>query len=168
MEEHFTKILEELGLDLQDPSLARTPKRLAKMYKEEIFTGLQPDNFPKVSLFETDSPLEIQVKDISFVSFCEHHFLPIFGKATITYTPKGKILGLSSIHEIVHFYAKRPQLQERLTQQIGECFERYLETPDVKVEIEGEHSCVRARGVLDQSSTMKTCYVPSRLSSLIT
>lgn len=153
IEEHFGKILQELGLDL-----AETPGRIAKMYREEIFTGLRPENFPKISLFDATSRQKITVKNISFVSFCEHHFLPMFGKALISYIPNKKILGLSTIHEIVHYFSKRPQLQERLTEEIGRSLQKILETEEVFVEIEAEHSCVRARGVFDQNSTLVTCY----------
>ena len=162
IEEHFAKILEELGLDLEG-----TAKRIAKMYREEIFTGLIPDNFPKISLFDAPSNQEITIKNISFVSFCEHHFLPMYGKATISYIPNEQILGLSTIHEIVRYFAKRPQLQERLTEQIAQCLKETLKTEDIFVEIEAEHSCVRARGIEDQESTMVTTHAFSCFKSRI-
>ncbi len=173
IEEHIAKILEELGLDLREPGLAETPARIAKMYREEIFTGLIPSNFPSISLFDAPSTQEISIKNISFVSFCEHHFLPFFGKATITYMPHKKILGLSTIHQIVHYFAKRPQLQERLTEQIAQNLKKILETEDLRIDIEAEHSCVRARGVYDQASTLVTTltsghYAFSRLSKRMT
>ena len=151
IEEHLQNVFDELGL-----TLPGTAKRIAKMYQEEIFTGLVPDNAPKISLFTAPSLQEIQVKGIRFVSFCEHHLLPMFGKADISYIPNGSIMGLSTIHEVVHFFAKRPQLQERLTTQIGQFLQKHLKTDQITVEIEAEHSCVRARNILDSESIMVT------------
>ena len=154
IEEHFRAIMELLGLDLTDPSLAKTPARIAKMYSQEIFTGLNA-SFPKIATIASTSSQQITIRDISFVSFCAHHFLPMFGKATISYTPNGKILGLSTFHQIVHHFAKRPQLQERLTDEIAHALGRILET-EMTVKITAEHGCVRARGVEDQNSYMET------------
>lgn len=159
VEKHFEKIFAELGLELPG-----TAERMAKMYREEIFAGLVPDNFPKVSLFEAPSPMEITVRDIQFVSYCEHHLLPLFGKATISYIPNQFIMGLSTIHEIVHYFAKRPQLQERLTVQIAETLAKHLQTEELFVEIEAEHSCVRARGVKDTDSQMVTRFHVSKVA----
>ncbi|MCP5469426.1 MAG: GTP cyclohydrolase I [Chlamydiales bacterium] len=155
IEYHFAKIMELLGLDLNDPSLAKTPARVAKMYEEEVFTGLVPDNFPDISLIPWESTQEITVHDISFVSFCEHHFLPMYGKTTVSYVPNGSILGLGTIHQVVHHFANRPQLQERLTDQIARTLANALST-EVVVNVIAEHSCVRARGVRDKNSLFET------------
>lgn len=143
VEAKFQEILEILGMDLSHPSLTKTPARLARLYIEEIFSGLDPANFPEVSFYhESLPPGEMIVyKEMTFVSFCEHHLVPFEGKASIGYIPKDKILGLSKLHEIVRYFAKRPQLQERLTAQIADCLVGLLETPDVAVWITARHFC---------------------------
>jgi GTP cyclohydrolase IA len=157
------EILEILGLDLNNPSLSKTPQRIAKMYVDEIFSGLNPENFPRLSFQEEDIPKElILVKNISFVSFCEHHFVPIVGKAHVAYVPQKKLLGLSKIHRIVHFFSKRPQLQERLTAQIAHSLMTLLEIEDVAVLLQAFHFCVMARGVEDMTAEMETHVLKGR------
>lgn len=149
--------MEILGLDLSDPSLAKTPARIAKMYAEEIFWGLDHNNFPQLTFQKEETPNELVViKNISFVSFCEHHFVPIVGKAHVAYYPEGKIMGLSKVHQIVRYFAKRPQLQERLTQQIADTLSEALETEEIGVSIQAVHFCVIARGVEDHSAEVET------------
>lgn len=151
------EILEILGLDLSDPTLAKTPDRIAKMYVDEIFWGLDPENFPETTLHKECLPEEsVYIKKISFVSFCEHHFVPMIGSVNIAYIPKKHLLGFSKIHRIVHYFAARPQLQERLTAQIADCLSTILETEDVAVSIEAKHFCVLARGVKDASGDAET------------
>jgi GTP cyclohydrolase IA len=155
--EKMREILIILGLDISDPSLADTPHRIAKMYVDEIFSGLEAANFPKMTFQEENIPHElVLIKTISFVSFCEHHFVPIVGKAHIAYYPKKRLLGLSKIPRIVRFFAARPQLQERLTGQISESLVSILETNDVAVSLRGFHFCVLARGVEDLTAEMET------------
>lgn len=155
--EKMGEILTLLGLDLTDPSLAETPHRIAKMYVDEVFVGLNPDNFPEMTFQEEEIPSElILVKNISFVSFCEHHFVPFAGKAHIAYFPHKRFLGLSKIPRIVHHFAKRPQLQERLTAQIADSLSTLLETDDVAVSLQAQHFCVMARGVEDCNAEMET------------
>lgn len=157
IEVHMRGIMETLGLDLSDPSLAATPARVARMYVDEVFSGLEPDTFPRPSFQKERLPKElILVKNISFVSFCEHHFVPIVGKAHVAYYPSHMILGLSKIPRIVRHFAKRPQVQERLTAQIAESLEKILDTPDVAVAIQATHFCVLARGVEDATAQMET------------
>jgi GTP cyclohydrolase IA len=161
--EKMQEILMVLGLDLSDTSLAETPNRIAKMYVDEIFSGLDPEKFPKLAFQEENLPDElILVKNISFVSFCEHHFVPIVGKAHIAYLPKKRILGLSKIPRLVRYFAKRPQLQERLTAQIAESFSSLLETDDVAVALKAIHFCVIARGVEDMTAEMETHVLKGR------
>jgi len=151
IETHFRKIMEALGLDLSNPSLQKTPARVAKMYVEELFVGLEPDSFPKISLFPYDGePGSIISFDaIRFSSMCEHHFLPMRGFAWIRYIPRKKILGLSKVHRIVRYFAARPQLQERMGQQIADSLSHHLETPDVSVQLKAKHECLATRGVQD-------------------
>ncbi len=157
IEFHFEKIMEALGLDLTDDSLKGTPRRMAKMYVKEIFSGLNPDNMPKIAMFENRYRYDKMLveKDISIYSTCEHHFLPIYGKAHIAYISNGKVIGLSKLNRIAQYYAKRPQVQERLTMQIANALKFILETDDVAVYIDAQHMCVQSRGVEDtQSSTV--------------
>jgi GTP cyclohydrolase I len=156
--EHFEAILNVLGLDTNHPSLARTPERVAKMYVEELFAGLDPEAFPSPSYFDEgfEPGSLIEVRDITVQSTCEHHFLPFIGTATISYRPKTKILGLSKINRIVDYFARRPQLQERLTQQIADSLSLLLETDDIAVRIEAKHLCVAMRGASDHSSLTVT------------
>jgi len=156
----FSEIMDVLGLDLKDDSLKGTPDRVAKMYVEEIFSGLDPKNKPKVTLFENKYQYNQMVveKNITLYSNCEHHFVPIIGKAHIAYKSSGKVIGLSKLNRIVQYYAKRPQVQERLTNQIANELKTVLETEDVAVIIDAKHLCVSSRGVKDDASTTVTTY----------
>ena len=149
-----------LGLDLTDDSLKGTPQRVAKMYVQEIFSGLNPANKPKIALFENKYKYQQMLveKDISFYSNCEHHFVPIIGKAHIAYVGKDKVIGLSKLNRIVQHYAKRPQVQERMTMQIAEELKQVLQTEHVAVVIEAKHLCVSSRGVNDDTSATVTSY----------
>lgn len=155
---HFEEIMNILGLDLNDDSLSGTPKRVAKMYVKEIFSGLNPENRPNIKLFDNKYQYDEMLveKDISFYSNCEHHFVPIIGKAHVAYISNGKVIGLSKINRIVQYYAKRPQVQERLTVQILEDLKKTLGTEDVAVVIDAAHLCVSMRGVEDTSSSTVT------------
>lgn len=157
---HFQKIMEVMGLDLTDDSLKGTPNRVAKMYIDEIFSGLHPANKPKIALFDNKYQYNQMLveKDISFYSNCEHHFVPIIGKAHVAYISSGKVIGLSKLNRIVQYYAKRPQVQERLTNQIGEDLKQILNTEDVAVIIEAKHLCVSSRGVKDDTSSTVTVF----------
>ncbi len=154
----FADIADALGLDLSDDSLEETPHRIAKMYVDEIFSGLNYDNFPKISVIENKMHVEEMVKidDISVISTCEHHFVTIDGKSRVAYIPGDKIIGLSKINRIVRFFSQRPQVQERLTQQIMVSLQTLLETDDVAVRIDAMHYCVKARGVMDADSRTET------------
>ena len=154
----FTKITETLGLDLTDDSLVETPHRIAKMYVDEIFSGLDYGNFPTMSVIDNKMGVDEMVKidDISLVSTCEHHFVTIDGTARVAYIPKSKIIGLSKVNRIVRFFAQRPQVQERLTQQILVSLQTLLETRNVAVKIDATHYCVKARGVMDANSRTET------------
>ncbi len=158
IEEHFKEIMHILGLDLTDDSLSGTPHRVAKMYVKEIFSGLNPANKPRVALFDNKYEYKQMLveKDITLYSFCEHHFVPIIGRAHVAYMSNGKVVGLSKINRIVQYFAKRPQVQERLTKQIAEEMKKVLNTEDVAVVIEAEHLCVAARGVEDVNSSTIT------------
>jgi len=156
----FSEIMDVLGLDLTDDSLQGTPDRVAKMYVEEIFSGLNPDNKPKIALFDNKYQYHQMLveKNITFYSNCEHHFVPIIGKAHIAYKSSGKVIGLSKLNRIVQYYAKRPQVQERLTNQIANELRTVLETEDVAVIIDAKHLCVSSRGVQDDASSTITTY----------
>jgi len=156
----FKEIMDVLGLDLSDDSLKDTPNRVAKMYIEEIFSGLNPANKPKISLFENKYRYKQMLveKDITFYSNCEHHFVPFTGKAHVAYVSSGKVIGLSKLNRIVQYYAKRPQVQERLTNQIAEDLKEILNTNDVAVIIDAKHLCVSSRGVKDNTSSTITSY----------
>jgi GTP cyclohydrolase I len=156
----FSEIMDVLGLDLTDDSLSGTPDRVAKMYVEEIFSGLDPQNKPKVALFDNKYQYNQMLveKNITFYSNCEHHFVPIIGKAHIAYKSSGKVIGLSKLNRIVQYYAKRPQVQERLTQQIANELKTILDTEDIAVIIDAKHLCVSSRGVQDDTSTTVTTY----------
>ncbi len=158
IEDKFRDIMDIMGLDLTDDSLSGTPKRVAKMYIKEIFSGLNPNNKPKIALFENKYQYNEMLveKDITFYSNCEHHFVPIIGKAHVAYISSGKVIGLSKINRIVNYYAKRPQVQERLTVQIANELKSILETEDVAVIIDAEHLCVSSRGVEDVNSSTVT------------
>ncbi len=155
---HFAEIMKCLDLDLNDDSLKDTPKRVAKMFVNEVFSGLDPKNFPKISLIENTMQYDqmVCVQDIELMSMCEHHFLPIDGFVTVAYIPKNKVIGLSKINRIVEFFAKRPQVQERLTKQIGDCLQNVLATDDIAVHINAKHYCVITRGIQDTHSTTTT------------
>lgn len=156
----FAEIMDVLGLDLSDDSLKGTPNRVAKMYVEEIFSGLNPKNKPNIALFENKYQYNQMLieKDITFYSNCEHHFVPIIGKAHIAYISSGKVIGLSKLNRIVQYFAKRPQVQERLTNQIANELKTVLKTEDVAVIIDAKHLCVSSRGVKDDTSTTITTY----------
>ncbi len=158
IKESFTDIVATLGLDLKDDSLFETPHRIAKMYVDEIFGGLDYFNFPKISVIDNKMGVEemVKVKDISLTSTCEHHFVTIDGTARVAYIPKHKIIGLSKINRIVRFFAQRPQVQERLTQQVLVALQTLLETDDVAVSIDATHYCVKSRGVMDANSSTQT------------
>lgn len=157
---HFKEIMQILGLDLEDDSLAGTPKRVAKMYVEEVFSGLNPANKPKIRLFDNKYKYDQMLveKDITFYSHCEHHFVPIYGKAHVAYFSSGKVIGLSKINRIVQYFAKRPQVQERLTVQIGNELKAILQTDDVAVVMDASHMCVSSRGVNDTNSRTGTAF----------
>jgi GTP cyclohydrolase I len=160
IESHFREIMTVLGLDLTDDSLNGTPRRVAKMFVKEAFSGLNPANRPTVRLFENKYKYDQMLveKDITFYSHCEHHFVPIYGKAHVAYFSSGKVIGLSKINRFVQFFAKRPQVQERLTVQIGKELERVLDTLDVAVVVDANHMCVASRGVGDTNSKTGTAY----------
>jgi GTP cyclohydrolase IA len=151
-------IVTTLGLDLSDDSLTETPHRIAKMYVDELFGGLDYRNFPKISVIDNKMGVEemVKVDNISVTSTCEHHFVTIDGASRVAYIPKDKIIGLSKINRIVRFFAQRPQVQERLTQQILVALQTLLETHDVAVTIDATHYCVKARGVMDSNSSTQT------------
>ena len=156
----FGEIMDVMGLDLTDDSLQGTPKRVAKMYIDEIFSGLNPINKPKIALFENKYQYNqiLVEKNITFYSNCEHHFVPIIGKAHVAYKSSGKVIGLSKLNRIVQYYAKRPQVQERLTNQIGVELQKILKTEDVAVIIDAKHLCVASRGIKDDASTTITSF----------
>jgi GTP cyclohydrolase I len=154
----MTTVVETLGLDLNDDSLNETPHRIAKMYVNEIFGGLDYANFPKMSVIENKMQVDemVKVNDIHLTSTCEHHFVTIDGFAKVAYIPKNKIIGLSKINRLVRFFAQRPQVQERLTQQVLISLQTLLETEHVAVSIDATHYCVKSRGVMDTHSTTST------------
>lgn len=158
IEKHFHIIMEEMGLDMTDDSLSGTPHRVAKMFIQEIFSGLNPANKPKMSVFENSYNYDKMLVEanISFNSTCEHHFLPIVGKAHIGYVSSGKVIGLSKLNRIVDYYSRRPQVQERLIMQIFNELKTVLETDNVIVVMEATHLCVSSRGIKDESSYTST------------
>lgn len=160
IEKHFREIMYVLGLDLTDDSLKGTPKRVAKMFIKEVFSGLDPKNKPDAKLFENKYKYNEMLveKDITFFSHCEHHFVPIYGKAHVAYISNGSVIGLSKINRIVQYFAKRPQVQERLTMQIGNELKEILGTEDVAVVIDANHMCVSSRGVGDVNSSTVTSF----------
>jgi GTP cyclohydrolase I len=163
----FEEIMEVLGLDLTDDSLRGTPNRVAKMYVEEIFSGLDPKNKPAIALFENKYQYHQMLveKNISFYSNCEHHFVPIIGKAHIAYISSGKVIGLSKLNRIVSYYAKRPQVQERLTNQIANELKSVLNTEDIAIIIDAKHLCVSSRGIKDDTSATVTSYYGGQFNS---
>ena len=163
----FEEIMDVMGLDLTDDSLKGTPDRVAKMYIEEIFSGLNPSNKPKIALFENKYQYNQMLveKNITLYSNCEHHFVPIIGKAHVAYISSGKVIGLSKLNRIVQYYSKRPQVQERLTNQIGEELKNILNTEDVAVIIDAKHLCVSSRGIKDESSATVTSFYSGAFNS---
>ena len=163
----FSQIMDVMGLDLTDDSLRGTPNRVAKMYIDEIFSGLNPANKPKVALFDNKYKYNQMLveKNITFYSNCEHHFVPIIGKAHLAYISSGKVIGLSKLNRIVQYYAKRPQVQERLTNQIGRELSTILDTDDVAVIIDAKHLCVSSRGIKDDTSATVTAYYGGAFNS---
>ena len=161
---HFREIMHILGLDLEDDSLKDTPMRVAKMYVNELFSGLHPENKPAVSLFDNGYKYNEMLleKHIPFISHCEHHFVPIPGKAHIAYFTSGKVIGLSKLNRIVDYYARRPQVQERLTVQIGQELQAVLNTKDVAVIIDAAHMCVSMRGIKHEGVTTVTGFYGGR------
>lgn len=164
---HFKEIMEIMGLDLSDDSLKGTPNRVAKMYIQEIFSGLNPANKPKVALFENKYKYNQMLveKDITFFSNCEHHFVPIFGKAHLAYISSGKVIGLSKLNRIVNYFAKRPQVQERLTMQIAAELQSILATEDVAVILDAKHLCVSSRGIKDNSSATVSSFYGGKFNT---
>lgn len=158
--EHVREILLLLGLDLSDDSLAGTPARVAKMYVKEIFSGLNPANAPDLALFDNHYQYKEMLveKNITVYSYCEHHLVPIIGKAHVAYYSTGKIIGLSKINRIVQYYSRRPQVQEKLTEQIGAALKKALQTEDVAVMIDAVHLCVASRGIGDVNSSTITSH----------
>jgi len=158
IESKFCEIMNVLGLDLTDDSLNGTPHRVAKMFVKEIFSGLNPENKPKISVFDNKFKYgEMLVeKNINMNSTCEHHFLPIVGKAHVAYVSSGQVIGLSKINRVVDYFARRPQVQERLTVQIANELKRILKTEDVAVIIDAKHLCVSSRGIQDEGSSTIT------------
>ena len=163
----FSQIMDVMGLDLTDDSLRGTPNRVAKMYIDEIFSGLNPANKPKVALFDNKYKYNQMLveKNITFYSNCEHHFVPIIGKAHLAYISSGKVIGLSKLNRIVQYYAKRPQVQERLTNQIAMELSTILNTDDVAVIIDAKHLCVSSRGIKDDTSATVTAYYGGAFNS---
>ena len=158
IEDYFKKIMQTLGLDLSDDSLNGTPHRVAKMYVKEIFAGINPISKPKISLFENKYQYGKMLveKNISLYSFCEHHFLPFYGTVDVAYISTGEVIGLSKIHRIVNYFAKRPQVQERLTIQVFNELKNILKTEDVAILIDAKHLCVASRGIKDVTSSTVT------------
>lgn len=168
IKDNFTQIMQTLGLDLTDDSLIETPHRIAKMFVKEIFSGLDYAEFPKLTVINNKMGVDemVKVKDISVTSTCEHHFVTIDGTVKVAYIPQDKIIGLSKINRIVRFFARRPQVQERLTQQILATLQTLLETDDVAVSMTAVHYCVKARGVMDATSSTQTTSLGGRFKKV--
>lgn len=158
IEKKFTDIMQTLGLDLSDDSLMDTPRRVAKMYVGEIFWGLDYEAFPKCTTVDNKMKYDEMVieRNVNVQSNCEHHFVIIDGRATVAYIPNNKVLGLSKINRIVEYFSKRPQIQERLTEQVFHALQFILETENVAVVIDAQHYCVKSRGVEDVGSSTVT------------
>jgi GTP cyclohydrolase I len=167
IEKHFKEIMHILGLDLSDDSLRGTPHRVAKMYVKEVFAGLNPKNKPEPKLFENKYKYKEMLveKDITFFSHCEHHFVPIYGKAHVAYISNGNVIGLSKINRLVQYFSKRPQVQERLTMQIGNDLREILGTEDVAVILDAYHMCVSSRGIKDTSSSTVTSFYSGKFET---
>ena len=166
IEKHFREIMHVLGMDLSDDSLKGTPHRVAKMYVKEVFSGLNPSRKPTTKLFDNKYNYDQMLveKDITFYSHCEHHFVPIFGKAHVAYFSSGKVIGLSKINRIVQYFSKRPQVQERLTVQIAEELKKLLKTEDLAVVMDAKHMCVSSRGVGDTNSQTGTAHFSGKFN----
>lgn len=166
---HFKEIMNILGLDLTNDSLKDTPQRIARMYVNEIFSGLNVDNFPKMTVIENDMKYDqmVVIERIQVLSVCEHHFQTIDGSATVAYIPNNKVVGLSKINRVVQFFSRRPQVQERLTKQIADCLQYVLDTEHVAVHINAKHYCVIARGVQDAHSSTSTADLRGHFKSKI-
>lgn len=164
IEYHFEKIMEVLGLDTSDESLKDTPKRVAKMFVNEAFKGLKKENFPDITVFENNYGYEEMLleKNITLYTYCEHHFVPIIGKVHVAYIPDQHVIGLSKINRLVEYFAKKPQVQERLTVEIANGFKKVLKTDNVAVYIEADHLCVASRGIKDTNSTTSTSHFLGR------
>ena len=160
IEQHFRAIMEIIGMDLRDDSLRGTPLRVAKMYVKELFQGLNPANMPSMTLFENKFNYNEMLveKNINFYTNCEHHFVPFFGKAHVAYISSGKVIGLSKLNRLVEYFSKRPQVQERLTMQVGKALQTVLQTQDVAIVMDAKHLCVASRGVKDDSSNTITSF----------
>lgn len=165
--EKFADIMHILGMDLKDDSLQGTPRRVAKMYVKEVFQGLNPANKPEAKLFDNKYRYGQMLveRDITLHSYCEHHFVPILGVAHVAYISSGKVIGLSKINRIVRYFAKRPQVQERLTEQIAHELKKALETEDVAVIIDADHMCVSTRGIEDCSSSTLTAHYSGKFKT---
>jgi GTP cyclohydrolase I len=163
----FDDIMTTLGLDLRDDSLAETPERIAKMYVDEIFSGLDYSRFPKISVIDNKMGVDemVRIDDIALTSTCEHHFVTIDGVARVAYIPGNKVIGLSKINRIVRFFAQRPQVQERLTRQILVSLQSLLATEDVAVLVNATHYCVKSRGVMDAGSVTRTSALGGRFQA---
>lgn len=161
---HVSEILQILGLDLEDESIRETPRRVATMYVKEIFSGLDPELKPEMTIFENTYGYKEMLleKDITFYSYCEHHLVPFFGKAYVAYFPNHNVVGLSKLNRMVQYLARKPQVQERLTIEIGNELQTALQTEDVAVVLEATHLCIAARGVEDPSSRTKTSHFGGR------
>ena len=164
IEQKFRDIMLELGLDLTDDSLIKTPHRVAKMFVNEIFYGLDQKKMPVMMTIENKFKYDQMLieKNIKVNSVCEHHFLPIIGKCHIAYIPKDRVLGLSKFNRLVDFYSRRPQVQERLTNDIIKNLKTSLETDDIAVVIDAEHFCVKMRGIQDQETITRTSALSGR------
>ena len=168
IEESFTQIMRSLRLDLTDDSLIDTPKRIAKMFVDELYWGLKTENFPKMTVVDNKITYDemVVVDNITSMSSCEHHFVTIDGLAHIAYIPKNKVIGLSKFNRVVEYFSRRPQIQERLTEQIFHTLTYLLDTPDVAVVINAKHYCVKSRGVEDSNSSTTTSKMGGRFRSV--
>ena len=166
IQKHFKDIMHIMGLDLSDDSLKETPHRVAKMFVKEIFSGLNPANKPEATLFQNKYQYDEMLieKNITLCSYCEHHFVPIVGKVHVAYISNGNVIGLSKINRLVQYYAKRPQVQERLTNQIAEGLKEVLQTNDVAIVIDAVHLCVTSRGINDTNSSTVTTYYSGKFN----
>nr|BAA93678.1 GTP cyclohydrolase I [Tetrahymena pyriformis] len=166
IEDCFVEILNVLSLDQSDDSMCDTPSRIAKMYVNEMFKGLDYSNFPDMTTIENKMEYNemVRIQDIALTTTCEHHFITFDGFATVAYIPKDKVIGLSKINRLVRFFSQRPQVQERLTKQILVALQTIVETDDVAVHINAIHYCVKARGVMDQNSSTTTSAYGGRFS----